>query len=66
MTVSEPKCLYCDQTSQQIPLISLRYQDREYWICPEHLPVMIHKPEQLVDKLPGFTPSGTPVQSQHE
>jgi hypothetical protein len=28
--------------------------------------VMIHKPEQLVDKLPGFVPSGTPVKSQHE
>jgi hypothetical protein len=65
VTESEPKCLYCDKTSHQIPLISLRYQDREYWICPEHLPVMIHKPEQLVGKLPGFFPTGPFVNSEH-
>jgi hypothetical protein len=65
MSSTEPKCLYCEQTSHQIPLISLRYEGQAYWICPEHLPVMIHKPEQLVGKLPGFIPSGNALESPH-
>jgi hypothetical protein len=49
----EPRCLQCDRSSVEIPLITLRYQDKEYWICPQHLPILIHKPEQLAAKLPG-------------
>jgi hypothetical protein len=46
-------CLVCKQSSQEIPLLMIEYQDRQYWICPQHLPILIHKPEQLVGKLPG-------------
>jgi hypothetical protein len=31
----------------------LRYQETEAWICPQHLPVLIHTPGRLVGKLPG-------------
>ncbi|WP_119065179.1 hypothetical protein [Aggregatilinea lenta] len=48
-----PHCLVCEQDSQAVPLIELRYQDHVYWICPQHLPILIHKPSQLADKLPG-------------
>ncbi len=48
-----PRCLVCEQDSQAVPLIELRYQDGVYWICPQHLPILIHKPSQLADKLPG-------------
>jgi hypothetical protein len=60
----EPKCIYCEKSSQQTPLISLRYQEQEYWICPEHLPILIHKPEQLAGKLPGLSRSAPSVDSQ--
>ncbi len=41
------RCLRCDRTSAQVPLIRLRYGQRDYWICPQDLPVLIHRPEQL-------------------
>jgi hypothetical protein len=31
----------------------MEYQGSTYWICPQHLPILIHKPAQLADKLPG-------------
>jgi hypothetical protein len=53
MTENQPKCLVCEQTSQEIPLIELHYQSSSYWICPQHFPVLIHQPHMLVGKLPG-------------
>jgi hypothetical protein len=50
---SYPKCLLCDQDSSTIPLLSLEYQGRRLWICPQHLPVLIHDPTQLTGKLAG-------------
>jgi hypothetical protein len=47
------KCLVCEQTSEEVPLISLNYGGKEYHICPGHLPILIHHPEQLINKLPG-------------
>jgi hypothetical protein len=29
------------------------YRGKAYWICPQHLPILIHKPATLADKLPG-------------
>jgi len=49
----EPKCIVCDQTSQQVPLVVLVYRGETYWICPQHLPVLIHEPAKLAGKMPG-------------
>jgi hypothetical protein len=49
----EKKCIVCETDSQQVPLVRLDYRDQEMWICPQHIPVLIHHPEQLVGKLPG-------------
>ena len=51
--MSEDVCLVCDRSAEVVPLLQLKYQDKSYWICPQHLPILIHKPSQLVDKLPG-------------
>lgn len=53
MTETEHACLQCGQTSQEIPLIRLEYRGETYWICPQHLPLLIHKPWTLSEKLPG-------------
>ena len=53
MTENKPQCLVCTRTSDEIPLLSITYRDAQYWICPQHFPVLIHHPEQLVGKLPG-------------
>ena len=49
----EKKCIVCETDSQKVPLVRLDYRDQEMWICPQHIPVLIHHPEQLVGKLPG-------------
>ena len=46
------KCVQCDRTSDQIPLIQIEYRGSQYAICPEHLPNLIHKPATLEGKLP--------------
>ena len=48
-----PRCLACDQDSQATPLLALEYQGRQHWICPQHLPVLIHDPTRLAGKLAG-------------
>ena len=53
MTDNLPKCVHCERDSAEVPLVALRYQDQEAWICPQHLPVLIHKPQMLIGKLPG-------------
>jgi len=53
MTETTPTCLVCGRTSEIIPLLAMTYQDQQYWICPSDLPVLIHKPAELVHRLPG-------------
>ena len=51
--MSEPVCLLCERNSEVIPLITLMYQRRNIHVCPQHLPVLIHDPGQLVGLLQG-------------
>ncbi len=48
----EKKCIACDVTNQQAPLLRFDFQDHDYYICPQHLPVLIHHPEELIGKIP--------------
>jgi len=52
MTV--PQCVYCACDSNQAPLLALRFRESELWICSRHLPILIHHPEQLEDRLAGM------------
>ena len=49
-----PRCIHCEKTSQEVPLVRLQYQEQELWICTQDLPIMIHSPAKLADKLPGL------------
>lgn len=53
-------CLNCSSTEQERPLIAINFQGREFHICPQCLPTLIHKPDQLTGKLPGFQPDDSP------
>jgi hypothetical protein len=54
MRESEGKsCLACRRDEGKVPLLRLEYQRKTFWICPQHLPVLIHDPASLVGKLPG-------------
>lgn len=51
---SAPKtCLFCGRGTEVTPLLSLDYRDSQTWICPQHLPILIHDPQQLIGKLEG-------------
>jgi hypothetical protein len=49
----EKKCIVCETTNQKAPLIQLDYQGQALFICPTHLPVLIHHPEELIGKVTG-------------
>jgi len=54
MTNPHFSCIVCEQSDQRVPLLPFQYQGEQHWICPQHLPILIHNPSQLADKLPGF------------
>jgi hypothetical protein len=62
ITSMSPACIFCNHTDQDSPLLSFQYQNEQYWICPEHLPILIHHPEQLADKFPGFRSKFLPAE----
>jgi hypothetical protein len=47
------RCLNCERDERETPLICLEYRGQRMWICAQHLPVLIHDPQQLIGKLPG-------------
>ncbi|HSM23449.1 MAG TPA: hypothetical protein VK856_01135 [Anaerolineaceae bacterium] len=49
----EKKCIVCEISNQRAPLIQLDYQNQSLYICPTHLPVLIHHPEELIGKMDG-------------
>ncbi|MCU0487331.1 MAG: hypothetical protein MUE67_00095 [Anaerolineales bacterium] len=53
MQPSVPPCIVCERTENEVPLLLMRYMGKDYSICPQHLPILIHKPQQLEDRLPG-------------
>lgn len=53
MSNSSTTCVFCGRDSETVPLIPLSYKDMGLKICPQHLPILIHDPAQLIGKLPG-------------
>ena len=52
--MNEKTCLNCNRTEAQIPLITLTFKGEAKYICAQCLPVLIHKTQNLLDKLPGM------------
>ena len=53
MKEQEKKCLVCGGTVNEVPLTKFDYKEQHFWICPQHIPVLIHSPHKLADLLPG-------------
>jgi hypothetical protein len=53
MPTETKRCIVCEQDSQSVPLIEFEFKGEIHFICPQHLPILIHKPATLADKLPG-------------
>ena len=45
-------CIHCERSDELVPLLVFLYKGAEHHICTEHLPTLIHKPLELMDKLP--------------
>ncbi len=46
-------CVFCNRSENEVPLVALDFKGYNYWICPQHIPVLIHNPSQLEGMLPG-------------
>lgn len=60
MNETRSGCLVCETGSDQVPLIAMEYRGSTIRICPQHLPIIIHNPSELIGLLAGaenFTPS---------
>ena len=60
---NKPLCLVCQKTDAEAPLLHMTYRGQAYWICPQDLPVLIHKPAKLAHLLPGLENLGA---AEHE
>ena len=47
------ECLVCKKSSADIPVTKFYYQKSEFYICPQHIPILIHNPHELVGFLDG-------------
>lgn len=46
-------CVFCERSSDVVPLLSLDYAGGRVQICPQHLPILIHDPAQFVGLIAG-------------
>ena len=50
---TQKECLVCKKKSSEIPVTKFYYQESNFYICPQHIPVLIHDPQKLIGLLPG-------------
>ena len=48
-----PQCILCGKADTEIPLVKLTYNSSDFFLCAEHMPMLIHQPSSLIGKLPG-------------
>jgi hypothetical protein len=44
-------CFNCQKDDREFPLVKLTFGGKEIWICPQCLPALIHRPDELSEKL---------------
>tara|TARA_R110001583_G_scaffold177176_2_gene332193 strand:+ start:15018 stop:15197 length:180 start_codon:yes stop_codon:yes gene_type:complete len=47
------ECLVCKKSSIEIPVTKFYYQESEFYICPQHMPTIIHNPQELIGLIEG-------------
>lgn len=46
-------CIVCKKSSLETPVTKFYHKDSEFYICPQHIPILIHNPQELVGLLDG-------------
>ena len=54
---NQKECIVCKATSEEMPLISFEFKGKKYDICSAHIPILIHKAQDLQSILPGIKES---------
>jgi hypothetical protein len=47
------ECIVCKKPSSEIPVTKFYYKESEFYICPQHMPTIIHNPQELIGLLDG-------------
>lgn len=47
------KCIVCKKSSNETPVTKFDYRESEFYICPQHIPILIHNPQELIGLLDG-------------
>ena len=48
----QKECLVCQKTQNEVPVTEFHYKNSSFYICAQHMPVIIHNPQQLIGLLP--------------
>ncbi|KAA3638290.1 MAG: hypothetical protein DWQ02_05330 [Bacteroidetes bacterium] len=48
----EKKCIVCQSTSQQMPILEFAFKGQKLHVCSQHIPIIIHQPDKLQHLLP--------------
>jgi hypothetical protein len=46
-------CINCEKSQAETPLLRFTFQGDDLYICSSCLPILIHKPDRLADRLAG-------------
>lgn len=49
---ADKKCVVCEKDTDQMPLTRFYYKESDFYICAQHIPILIHDPQKLVGLLP--------------
>jgi hypothetical protein len=50
-TVRPVRCLSCAKGEDETPLVILQFGGKKIHICPQCLPLLIHHPERIAEKV---------------
>ena len=53
MSSGDDKCVRCERTEDEVPILKAKFKGEAFAICSACLPVLIHKPHELQARLAG-------------
>ena len=46
------QCLVCNRGESEIPMTRFYYKETDFFICAQHIPILIHDPQKLAGLIP--------------
>ncbi len=47
------ECIICKSSAHETPVTKFYHKDTHFYICSQHIPILIHNPQELVGLLDG-------------